>query len=144
MVTLNHKCQRVNEWLLFNANSTIFLLYHDENKLIFNEIMMRSALYKTNMLSWCFIVLAHWNYSPRIDMLPRSDTLSWFRANPFLLFLLNAACFAEIQQIPIWSGFEPRIYRTRGEHAALTITLSMRSDVIDIYPIMYLHLYTFW
>jgi len=30
-----------------------------ENKLIFNEIMMKSALYKTNTLSWIFIVLAH-------------------------------------------------------------------------------------
>jgi len=29
--------------LLFNANSAIFQLFHDENKLIFNEIMMRSA-----------------------------------------------------------------------------------------------------
>ena len=33
------------EWLLFNANSAIFQLYHGENKLIFNEMMMRSALY---------------------------------------------------------------------------------------------------
>jgi len=32
--------------LLFNANSAIFQLYHGENKLIFNETMMRrSALY---------------------------------------------------------------------------------------------------
>jgi hypothetical protein len=29
---------------LFNANSAIFQLYHDENKLIFNEMMMSSAL----------------------------------------------------------------------------------------------------
>ena len=28
-----------------NANSAIFQLYHGENKLIFNEMMMRSALY---------------------------------------------------------------------------------------------------
>ena len=34
----------VSEWLLFNANSGIFQLYHDKNKLIFNE-MMRSALF---------------------------------------------------------------------------------------------------
>jgi len=27
------------------ANSAIFQLYHGENKLIFNEMMMRSALY---------------------------------------------------------------------------------------------------
>ena len=57
-----------SEWLLFNANSAIFQLYHGENNLIFNEMMMRSALYETNMLSWIFIVLAHWNNSPRIDM----------------------------------------------------------------------------
>jgi hypothetical protein len=36
----------LSERLLFNANSTIFQLYHDgENKLIINEMMMRSALY---------------------------------------------------------------------------------------------------
>ena len=36
----------VNEWvMLFNANSAIFRLYHGENKLIFNEMMMKSALY---------------------------------------------------------------------------------------------------
>jgi hypothetical protein len=31
--------------LLFNANSAIFQLYHGENKLIFNEMMMMSVLY---------------------------------------------------------------------------------------------------
>jgi hypothetical protein len=31
-------------WLLFNANSAIFQLYHGGNKLIFNE-MMKYALY---------------------------------------------------------------------------------------------------
>ena len=35
----------VSEWVLINANSAIFQLYHGENKLIFNEMMMRSALY---------------------------------------------------------------------------------------------------
>jgi hypothetical protein len=34
----------VSEWLLFNANSAIFQLYYDENKLIVNEMMIRSAL----------------------------------------------------------------------------------------------------
>ena len=46
----------ISEWLLFNANSAIFHLYHGEKKLIVNEMMMRSTLYKTNM--------------------PQSDTLS--------------------------------------------------------------------
>ena len=36
---------QVSEWLLLNANAAIFQLYHGENKLILNEMMMRSALY---------------------------------------------------------------------------------------------------
>jgi len=30
---------------MLNDNSAIFQLYHGENKLIFNEMMMRSALH---------------------------------------------------------------------------------------------------
>ena len=33
----------MSEWLLLNASSEIFQLYHGENKLNFNEMMMRSA-----------------------------------------------------------------------------------------------------
>jgi hypothetical protein len=33
-----------------------------------------------NTLSWIFIVPAHWNNSPQIEMSFHSDTLSWFRA----------------------------------------------------------------
>ena len=36
---------RVSEGLLLNANPAIFQLYHGENNLIFNEMMMRVALY---------------------------------------------------------------------------------------------------
>jgi hypothetical protein len=39
------EASEMSEWLLFNANWAIFQLYHGENKLIFNEMMMRSALY---------------------------------------------------------------------------------------------------
>jgi hypothetical protein len=74
---------------------------HVENKLIFNEMMMKSALHYTNMLCRIFILLAHCNNSPRIDMSPHSDTLSWFWANQSFLFLLNNVCLAEKQQIPI-------------------------------------------
>ena len=35
----------VSWWLLFNANSANFQLCHGGNKLIFNEMMTRSALY---------------------------------------------------------------------------------------------------
>ena len=58
----------VSEWLLFNAYSAIFQLYHGKNKLIFNEMMMNPALYQTNTLSSAFIVLTHWNNNPRVDM----------------------------------------------------------------------------
>jgi len=34
----------VSELLLSSANSAMFQLYHGENKLVFNEIMMRPAL----------------------------------------------------------------------------------------------------
>ena len=52
-------------------------------------------------LVWFFIVLAHWNNSTLIDMSLHADTLSSFRANQSLLFLHNAECLAEKQQIPI-------------------------------------------
>ena len=41
----------------------------------------------------CFIL----DNSPRMDMLPHSNALSWFRANQSLLFLHNAACLTEKQ-----------------------------------------------
>ena len=89
----------MSDWLLFNANSAIFQLYYGENKLHFNEMM--SALYETNTFSWIFIVLAHWNNSPRLDMSLNSNTLSWFWANQSFLLLRNDAWLAEKQQIPI-------------------------------------------
>jgi len=42
--------------LLLSVNSAIFQLYHCENKLILNEMMMRSAVYKTSTFSCIFIV----------------------------------------------------------------------------------------
>jgi hypothetical protein len=41
----------MSEWLLLIANSAIL---HGENKLIFNEMMMRFVLYYTNTLSRIF------------------------------------------------------------------------------------------
>jgi hypothetical protein len=46
-------------------------------------------------------VLAYWNNSLWIDMSPHSDTLFWFLADQFLLFLLNAVFLAKKQQILI-------------------------------------------
>jgi hypothetical protein len=49
----------------------IFQLYHSENKLIFNEIMMRSILFLNNSPSWIFIVLSQpvFTLSPQFYML---------------------------------------------------------------------------
>jgi hypothetical protein len=77
----------------------------------------------TRLISWIFIVLFHWNNSPRICMPLHSDTLAWFWANQLLLFLLIGACLAEKQtntNLIVFgltrSGFVPMIYRIRGEH----------------------------
>jgi hypothetical protein len=51
--------QLKGEWLLLNANSAISW----REQFTFDEMMMMSALYYINMLSWLFIELAHWNKS---------------------------------------------------------------------------------
>ena len=86
------------EWLLIGANSAIFR-------------------------SWMFIVLAHGNNSLWIDISPHPVTLSWFRANQSLIFLLSDVCLSEestnINFIffgLIRQGLEPRVCLTRGEH----------------------------
>jgi hypothetical protein len=66
-----------------------------------------------------FIVLAQRHYSRREDMSLHSDTLSWFQANQSLLFLLNAACLADKQQIQmVWfhrGSNQRHTFRNRGE-----------------------------
>ena len=55
-----------DEWvLLFNANSASFQLYHCENKLLFNEMMMRSALlqYFSYIVAVSFIRGGNWRKS---------------------------------------------------------------------------------
>ena len=90
----------MRESLMFNAKWAIWQLYHGL-KLHFDEmIMMMSTLYKTNTLSWIFIVLPHqWNYSAWVDMSLHSDTLFWFRANQRFLLLFSDVCLAVKQQI---------------------------------------------
>ena len=79
-------------------------------------------------------MLAYWNNSSRVDMSLHWGTLSWFQANQCMLFLLNAACLTEKQQIPIFIIFglsEHTIYGTRREHANHYIT-----DAVPIYLIL--------
>ena len=97
----NQRAVGVSEWFLLKGNSAIFQLYHGENKLIFNEMMIKFALFQTNKLGWFVIALVHCNNCLRVDMSLHSDTLIWFRANQSLFLLLHAAWLAEKQQIPI-------------------------------------------
>jgi hypothetical protein len=88
----------VSEWVIVvNANSAIFQLYHDENKLIrwrwWGPLCTRQTL-----LSWIFIVLAHWNNSPRVDMSLHSDTLFWFRANQIMTVVPLTVSKNELQK----------------------------------------------
>jgi hypothetical protein len=53
-------------------------------------MIMMSALFLTNTLSWILIVLAHWNKSA-VNMSFHSDTLFFFRTNKSLPLLLSAA-----------------------------------------------------
>ena len=59
-----------------------------------------------------------------------SDTIFWFRANQSLLFLLNAVCLSEKQQIPnsyslVWlKGSNPQS-TTRGEHTNYYTTVEV-------------------
>ena len=68
-----------------------------------NEMMMMKDRFVLDQLAELdfYRVLIHWNTSLRRDISLHSDTLSWFRANQSLLFLLNAVCLVEKQQIPI-------------------------------------------
>ena len=99
----------------FNAKRGSFQLYHGENKLHSDGIMTMSYFYWTNILSWIYIVLAHWNNNPRVEMTFHLDTLFWFSANQYFLLLLSAKCLAKKEQILFGMtrpGLEPTIYRT--------------------------------
>ena len=88
-------------------------------------MMMRSALYQTNTSR---------GNSQQIDMSLHSDALSRFRANQSLLFLLNAACLAEKQQIPIFQFMvlPDRSWNTRSTALeASTLTPLHTFQVID-------------
>ena len=75
----------------------IFQRYLGENKLYIKLTMMMFAFFWLNI----FIGIAYWNNLHWEDMLFHLDTLSWFKVNQSLLFLLNAVCFVEKQQIQI-------------------------------------------
>ena len=77
---------------------------------------------------------------PMVDMSLQLDTLTPFWVDPYLLFLLNPAFVALKQQISIlfslvWPdrGFEPTIYRNRGEHVN-NYTTDVVNKCIQLWP----------
>jgi hypothetical protein len=75
----------VSELLLFKANSAIFQLFWWWEQFNFQWDPLCT---RPTRLNGFFIVLAHWNNSPWIDLLTHCDTLPWFQANEpvFALF----------------------------------------------------------
>ena len=87
----------MNEWVLLNANSAkswreqvTFQWDDDEIRFVLNQHAW-SGFYSASSLK---------QQSADRHVAPL-DTLFWFRANQSLLFLLNAACLVEKQQLPI-------------------------------------------
>ena len=87
----------MSEWLLFNANSAIFQLYHGENKLIFNEIRFVLDQH-TELKFYSASSLKQQSVGRHVAPLGHIILIP---SQPVLPFLLNAACLAEKQQIPI-------------------------------------------
>jgi hypothetical protein len=101
------KTVKVSEWLLFNTNSQFS-----------NYIMARTSNFKWNDDEVRFVLDQH----AELDFYSASSLKQQtanrhvaplghnilIRRNQYLLFLLNAACLAEKQQIPIlWSSVWP-------------------------------------
>jgi hypothetical protein len=98
----------VSDWSLFHAKSSMFLLYHGENKLIFNETLdwrYKKTTFKVILSVDAFHVVMH-QVVKVLNSVDNFLLLFWlhvsplthiiqFRANQSLLFLLNAACIAE-------------------------------------------------
>ena len=90
------------------------------------------------MLRWILIVLAHWNNSPWVDIC-RSNGTHYSDFEP--TSLLNAACLAEKQQIPILKSSVWPDLGSNPNYSALdantpTITLPMRFQ-------KYIHVYAY-
>ena len=79
-----------------------------------------------------FIVLAHWNNSPRVDMSLHSDTLSWFRANQSAFQLICVLSGKATNTNCIVSG----LTRSNPLSTTLKATLHRRCDLYNWYPFM--------
>ena len=85
---------RLSGWLLFNAKGAIFLLFHGKNKLHSMGLWWCPFCIRPTLLV-DFYSTSSMKQQSAGDTLLYSDTLSWFRDQQSLLFLLNAVCLAE-------------------------------------------------
>ena len=128
----------MSDWFLLNAKPAIFQVYHGKSNLYLNEMTMMSACIRSTCLVGFFIVLVYWNNNLQVDMRLYSDTLSWLWVNQTLLLLLNTACIAEKEQIPIIVSF---VWLGRSLHPRSTI---LKVRTLTITPQMWFQLEEAW
>ena len=91
----------MREWLLFNANSAIVLAISCWEQVHFQLDIDEFCFVQDKHAELDFFCARSLKKQSEVDISLHSDTLSCFRANPSLLFLFNAVCSGEKQQIPI-------------------------------------------
>jgi hypothetical protein len=102
--------RKSKDWLARNQDNVSAgccfgaLKMYTENKVISAKVLCLTLQSTHCHNTFIAVFILSRNNIPRLNMSLRSDTLSWFRANQSLLFLLNAACLAEKQQISILSS----------------------------------------
>jgi hypothetical protein len=95
----------------------IFSALSRRDQATFDEMIIMSALYMTNMLSRIFILLAHWNNSPSADswlghiiVIPSQPV---FALSPKCCMLSGEAINTNLIISGLtWPGLEPTIYHT--------------------------------
>ena len=97
------KCMIFSEWVIVvYSQLSSFFSYIMERTIYISMRWLLSPLWtRPTLFVEIIIVLSHWSNSLQIGMSLHLDTLSWFKANQSLLLLLNAACLAKKQPIPI-------------------------------------------